>query len=164
MFPNCLEAFQESFGSCYLKGSILFRLWQMFCSVHLRCRAPVPLHHLCPSVHGRRCCRCLDECGIGPADRCVFPLNLANAVKAVSLRYTYAGIAGQCPDPVGFRPAQIDTLKEQLDVAVAAVEGLEGTLAATRSAASAQETELHNQIKDLQVRSTRCTGCADRAR
>ena len=47
---------------------------------------------------------------------------------------------------------QIDTLKEQLDVAVAAVEGLEGTLAATRSAASAQETELHQQIKDLQAR------------
>ena len=47
---------------------------------------------------------------------------------------------------------QIDTLKEQLDVAVAAVEGLEGTLAATRSAASAQEVELHQQIKDLQVR------------
>jgi len=38
-----------------------------------------------------------------------------------------------------------------LDVAVAAVEGLEGTLAATRSAASAQETELHHQIKDLQA-------------
>ena len=37
-------------------------------------------------------------------------------------------------------------------MAVAAVEGLEGTLAATRSAASAQETELHHQIRDLQAR------------
>ena len=48
--------------------------------------------------------------------------------------------------------AQIDTLKEQLDIAVGAVEGLEGTLAATRDAASAQETELHYQIRDLQAR------------
>lgn len=52
---------------------------------------------------------------------------------------------------------QIDTLKEQLDVAVAAVEGLEGTLAATRAAASAQEIELHQQIKDLQVCHSTCT-------
>ncbi len=59
-------------------------------------------------------------------------------------------------------PEQIDTLKEQLDVAVAAVEGLEGTLAATRSAASAQETELHHQIKDLQARPSDCTGLVDR--
>jgi hypothetical protein len=53
---------------------------------------------------------------------------------------------------------QIDTLKEQLDIAVGAVEGLEGTLAATRDAASAQETELHHQIRDLQA----CYGSSSR--